>query len=205
MDNIHREASIPYDTLFPGPPTLTECMLDFGHVQQGNRKTLQQIIANTTTQPMIWLGHTGEAKWLTLEPDHGILHPGERQSIRVTADTRVLAIGEHCVTLTFSSEGDEMSIGRDTISKVKVEESSMTQQPATPLPLQAGPHLGWLTPQSTSTMGLVINNPDTRPIEWNIQIGGDASQMGKRSLLITSSSQAVTGRTSLSGSTGASS
>ena len=57
----------------------------------------------------------------------------------------------------------------------------MSQAPSsTPLPLQAGPHLGWLTPQSTSTMGLVINNPDTRPIEWDIQIEGDASQTGKR-------------------------
>ena len=180
MDNIYREDGIPYDPLFLGPPTLTECMLDFGQVKRGSRKTLQQIIANTTTLPMIWLGHTGEAKWLTLEPDHGILQPGERQSIRVTADTRVLAIGEHCVTLTFSSEGDETSMSKDTISKVKVEEASMSQQPATHLPLQAGLHFGWLTPQSTNTMGLVINNPDTRAIDWNIQIGSDASGMGKR-------------------------
>jgi len=181
MDTINREDGIPYDPLFPGPPTLTECMLDFGHIQRGNKKTLQQIIANTTAQPMIWLGHTGEAKWITLEPDHGILQPGERQSIRVTADTRVLAIGEYCVTLTFSSEGDEMSMSKDTISKVKVEEASMPQeQSSAPLLLQAGLHLGWLTPQSTSTMGLVINNPDTRPINWGIQIGNDASGMGKR-------------------------
>jgi hypothetical protein len=181
MDNTNREDGISYDPLFPGPPTLAECTLDFGHVKRGNKKTLRQIIANTTTQPMIWLGHTGEVKWLTLEPDHGILQPGERQSIRVTADTRVLAPGEHCVTLTFSSEGDETSMSKDTLSKVKVEEASMSQAPSsTPLPLQAGPHLGWLTPQSTSTIGLVINNPDTRPIEWDIQIGSDASQAGKR-------------------------
>lgn len=180
MDNVNRKDGIPYDILFPGPPTLMECMLDFGHVKRGNRKTLQQVIANTTTQPMIWLGHTGEAKWLILEPDHGILQPGERQSIRVTADTRVLAIGEYCVTLTFSSEGDEMSMSQDTISKVKVEGTSMSQQPSTPLPLQTGLHFGWLTPQSTNTMVLVINNPDTRSIDWDIQIGSDGSGMGTR-------------------------
>lgn len=178
MDNVNREDGIPFDPLLPGPPTLTQCMLDFGQVEQGNRKTLQQIIANTTTQPMIWLGHTGEAKWLTLEPDHGILQPGERQPIRVTADTRVLAVGEYSVKLTFSSEGDETSMSRDTISTVKVEGISMSQQPSTPLPLQAGLHFGWLTPQSTNTMGLIINNPDTRSIDWTIQIGSDGSGMG---------------------------
>ena len=184
MDDSNREDGIPYDTRFPGPPTLTECLLDFGHVQRGHRKILQQVIANTTTQPMIWLGHTGEVKWITLEPDHGILQPGERQSIRVTADTRVLAIGEHCVTLAFSSEGDETSMSKDTISKVKVEEAFMSQVPSsTPLPLQVGLHLGWLAPQSTSTVGVVINNPDTHPIEWDIQIASGDAQAGKKVLL----------------------
>src|ERR1700730_5455927 len=103
MDSVNREGSLPYDKPFPGPPTLTECMLDFGQVFRGTQKTLQQIIANTTKQPMIWLADAGESKWLIMEPDHGILQPGERQSIRVTADTSTLAVGEHSVTLTFSS------------------------------------------------------------------------------------------------------
>ena len=182
MDNVNREDGISYDTRLPEPPTLAECMLDFGHVQRGHRKTLQQTIANTTVQPMIWLGHTGEVKWITLEPDHGILQPGERRSIRVTADTRALAVGEHCVTLMFSSEGDEASTSRNMLSKVKVEESSMSQGPSPTSP-QVGLHLGWLTPQSTSTMALVINNPDTHPIEWDIQLASDASQAGKKVLL----------------------
>jgi hypothetical protein len=181
MCTVNREDGIPYDNPLPGAPTLAKSMLDFGHVKRGNKKTLQQVIANTTTQPMIWLGHTGEAKWLTLEPDHGILQPGERQSIRVTADTRGLDIGEYYVTLSFSSEEDETSISRNTIIKVKVEGASMSQnQPSTPLPLQAGLHLGWLTPQSTNTMGLVINNPDTQAIDWDIQIGSNAPGMATR-------------------------
>ena len=180
MDNVNQEDDIFYDNPFPGPPSLARCILDFGQVRRGDRKILQQIIANTTTQPMIWLGHTGGAKWLTLEPDHGILQPGERQSIRVTADTRMLAIGEHSITLTFSSEADETSVSRNILSKVKVEEASMSQKPSTPLPLRAGLHFGWLTPQSTNTMGLVISNPDARPVDWNIQIGSDAAGMGTR-------------------------
>ncbi len=180
MDMVNREGNLPYDTLFSGPPALTECMLDFGRVFRGNQKTLQQIIANTTKQPMIWLADAGESTWVMLEPHHGVLQPGGRQSIRVTADTSTLEVGEYSVTLTFSSEGDETSMRRNTISKVKVEESPMQPQPSTPLPLAPGPHLGWLTPQSTHTVGLVINNPDTRPIDWEAQVGTDASGMGKR-------------------------
>jgi Viral BACON domain len=179
MDIVNREDSLPYNTPFPGPPTLTECMLNFGRVFRGNQKTLQQIITNTTRQPMIWLADAGESKWLILEPDHGILQPGERQSIRVTADTSTLAVGEHSITLTFSSEGDETSMSRNTVSKVKVEEAPMQSEPLTPLSLTTGPHLGWLTPQSTNTVALVINNPDTHSIGWKIQIGG-ASGLGKR-------------------------
>lgn len=124
MCTVNRYDSIFYDTPLPGPPTLAKSVLDFGRVTRGSKKTLQQVVANSTPQPMIWQGHTSKARWLTLEPDHGVLRPGERQSIRVTADTRALDIGEHCVTLSFSSEGDETSIRKDTISKVKVEEPS---------------------------------------------------------------------------------
>jgi hypothetical protein len=180
MDSVNREGCLPYDKPFPGPPTLTECMLDFGQVFRGTQKTLQQIIANTTKQPMIWLADAGESKWLIMEPDHGILQPGERQSIRVTADTSTLAVGEHSVTLTFSSEGDETSMSKNTTSKVKVEESPVQPESLTPLSLTPGPHLGWLTPQSTNTIGLVINNPDTRSIDWEIQVGSGPSGMGNR-------------------------
>ena len=133
MDIVNEEGSLPYEKPFPGPPALTECMLDFGRVFRGNQKTLQQIITNTTKQPMIWLPDACESKWLILEPDYGILQPGARQSICVTVDTRSLEVGEHSVTLTFSSEGDETSMSRITQSKVKVEESPMQSESPTPL------------------------------------------------------------------------
>ncbi len=180
MDIVNKEGSFPYEKPFPGPPTLTECMLDFGRVFRGNQKTLQQIITNTTKQPMIWLADARESTWLIMEPDHGILQPGERQSIRVTVDTSKLEVGEHSVTLTFSSEGDETSMSKNTLSKVKVEESPMQSEPSTAISLEAGLHLGWLTPQSTHTTGLVINNPGASSIDWEITLGTGESGMGKR-------------------------
>jgi len=180
MDIVNKEGSLPHEELSAGPPTLIESTLDFGRVPQGSQKTLQQIIVNTTRQPMIWLADAGELRWLTLEPGHGVLQPGEQQSIRVTADTSDLQVGEHFVTLTFSSEGDETSMSRDTVSKVMVE---ATHKPQAPRPLEAGLNFGGLTPKSTSTLLLQISNPDDRPVEWEIKIGIGKPGVGVRETL----------------------
>src|SRR5579872_4773679 len=177
MDCVTEEGSLPHDAASQEPPTLIGCPLDFGNMPQGSRKTLQQIIANTTRKPMIWLADAGKSRWLCIEPDHGILQPGAQQPIRVTADTTALAVGEYVVTLTFSSEGDETSMSKPIPGNVTV--GKPVESP-TPLSLKAGLHLGCLTPQSTQTVGLVISNPDSRSIDWHIQIGSGESGMGNR-------------------------
>jgi hypothetical protein len=174
MDRQNKEESFSPDESRPRPPTINWCTLDFGYVLQGSQKTLQQIIANTTKRPMIWLADTHESRWLTLEPDHGVLQPGEQQSIRVTADTRFLERGEHSATLTFSSEGDETSMSEDTTGKIIVEEAR---------PLQVGLDFGNLTPHSTSKLGLLITNPNDLPVEWRIQIGDEKPGMAVRETL----------------------
>src|SRR6266496_50189 len=168
MDRQNKEEGSAPDKSLPGPPTLNQSMLDFGYVPLGSQKTLEQIIANTTRRPMIWLADAHESQWLTMDPDHGVLQPGEQQSIRVTADARSLEIGEHSATLTFSSEGDETSMSEDTTGKIIVEEPYKSR---TLHPLEAGLDFGFLTPDSTRKLGLLIKNPDDRPIEWRIQIG----------------------------------
>src|SRR5690242_1904860 len=129
MENMEEGSAA--DEFLPGPPTLHLSMLDFGYVPLGSQRTLEQVIANTTKQPMIWLADTPESGWLSVEPDHGVLQPGEQQSIRVTADSRSLEIGEHSATLTFSSEGDETSMSEYTTGKINVEEPALQ-------PLEAG-------------------------------------------------------------------
>jgi hypothetical protein len=155
---------LPYDEPLLGPPTLIDGDLDFGRVHQGVRKTLQQVIVNTNKQPVIWLADAGGAHWITLEPDQGVLQSGERQSIQVTADTASLATGEYSATITFSSEGDETSMSRKTASKIAVEKPPVTS-------LGAGLNFGSLTPGSTRTLGLLINNPATNPVTWRIETG----------------------------------
>lgn len=168
MDIVNKEDCLPHGESSPGPPTLIEYMLDFGYVPQGSQKTLQQVIVNNTKKPMIWLADFDESRWLTVQPDHGILQPGGQQSIRITADTRALEVGKHSVTLTFSSEGDETSMSTDTITKVMVK---APHKALAPRPLEAGLDFGGLTQQSTRTLRLVIGNPDNRPVKWRIQIG----------------------------------
>jgi hypothetical protein len=180
MDRQNKEESFSPDESLPGPPTLNQSTLDFGYVPQGSQKTLQQIIANTTKWPMIWLADAHESRWLILELDHGVLQPGEQQSIRVTADTTSLEIGAHSATLTFSSEGDESSMSKDTTGKIIVEEPHKLRAPR---PLEVGLDFGFLTPHSTSTLALLISNPDDRPVEWRIQIGKDKLGMGVRETL----------------------
>ena len=186
MDTVSKEESFAYDEPSPEPPALIESSLDFGHVLQGSSKTLQQVIANTTRKPMIWLADASDARWLTLEPDHGVLQPGEQQSIRMTANTRFLQVGEHTVTLTFSSEGDERSMSSNLIGKISVgnpENGPQRDPPLPPLALQAGLNFGGLTPQSTRTLMLQISNPDPREVQWEIQIGQGSSGAGVRKRL----------------------
>lgn len=56
----------------------------------------------------------------------------------------------------------------------------MQPESSTPLSLEAGLHLGWLTPHSAHTSGLVINNPGASSIDWEITLGTGGSGMGKR-------------------------
>jgi hypothetical protein len=169
MDSQNMEDDLPHQAPPLGPPRLFQSALDFGSVPQGY-KTLQQVIANTTKQPVIWLGESCAARWLTLEPDRGVLQPGERQLIRVTANTASLAVGEYSVTLTFSLEGDETSMSIDTTSKITVEEPHMQ-----PTSLGISVNFGELRPLSTRNLELVVSNPDDHDIKWDVTIG-DAVQ-----------------------------
>jgi hypothetical protein len=170
MDLQNKEDDLPHHMPPLGPPRLFQSALDFGRVPRGGYKTLQQVIANTNKQSVIWLGESCAARWLTLEPDRGVLQPGEQQLIRVTANTASLAVGEYSVTLTFSLVGDETSMSTDIAGKMIVEEQHMQ-----PTPLGVSVNFGELRPQSTRNLELVVSNPDDHAIKWDVTIG-DAVQ-----------------------------
>jgi hypothetical protein len=132
---------------------------------------------------MIWLADAANVSWLTLEPDHGVLQPGERQAIRITAHTRTLQVGEHSVTLTFSAEGDNKSMSSNAMSKISVvadERGQQASEQAVPLPLQPRLHFGGIMPQSTKTLMMEIYNPDDHAVTWNIHIGNEKPGLGTK-------------------------
>ena len=166
MDLQNKEDELPNHRPPLGLPTLFQSALDFGHVPQGGHKTLQQVIINTNKHAVIWLAETSANRWLTLDPDRGVLQPGERQLICITANTASLEVGEYAVTLTFSLEGEEISMRKDTASMITVEESQ--QQPVQP---EVCLNFGELRPDSTRILELVINNTEDREVTWNVKIG----------------------------------
>jgi Viral BACON domain len=170
MTMVNLEGSPPDEGSSSGlqPPVLSQAPLNFGVMAQGERKTVQEVISNTSGQPMIWLAETGGTVWLTLAPDKGVLLPGGQQAINLTVDTSCLAVGEHTVSLTFTSEGDEASMNTEKTANVAVE------QPAVAPPL-VGLHFGSLLPNSSRTLGLIIGNSDQRTVNWTAKIenGGE--------------------------------
>lgn len=167
MDMPNKEDDLAHDKPQSGPPTLQWSVLDFGGVLKGSQMTLQQIITNTTRQAMIWLADTGEARWLTVEPDHGVLLPGEQRPLCVTANTASLVVGEYSVTLTFSSEGDTTSMSSNTIGNIVVKDPSGLADGHSLFQVRLS--FGGLIEHSSRTLGLHISNPDNHQIEWRVE------------------------------------
>ena len=93
----------------PPPPILSQNLLDFGSLRQGESKTLQEQISNTSNQAMLWHADTDVKNWLTIDKGAGTLQPGQKEIVHVKVDTSSLAIGNYKATLIFSAEGDASS------------------------------------------------------------------------------------------------
>jgi len=145
------------------PPDLSPKSLDFGTLAQGGSKTLQEIISNPNKQPLLWHADTGGPSWLTLDKGTGTLQPGEQQTINVMVDASSLSVGGHIATLTFTSEGDERSVSEQVLVTLVI---SPVIAPA------VGLSFATLTPESSSTLPLLISNMDSRTIDWTVDTGG---------------------------------
>jgi len=93
----------------PPPPILSQNLLDFGSLRQGENKTLQEQVSNTSNQPMLWHADTDVKNWLTIDKGAGTLQPGQKEIVHVKVHTSSLAIGNHKAMLIFSAESDTSS------------------------------------------------------------------------------------------------
>jgi hypothetical protein len=87
-------------------PRVPQNPLDFGTVQRGTSKTLQETLTNPNNGTLIWnvsitysAGWTG---WLALNTSGGTIPVNGNQDLSVTANTGALTPGTYAATLTFS-------------------------------------------------------------------------------------------------------
>ncbi len=91
------------------PPIPGQNPLNFGALAGGSSRTVQVPLSNPSKKRMLWQADTDAKSWLTVDPSAGSLEPGEKKPVNVTADSSTLAIGRYTATLTFTSEGDDLS------------------------------------------------------------------------------------------------
>ena len=89
-----------------GGPRIPTNPLDFGIVQKGSSKTLQETLTNPNNATLIWnvsvTYGTGWAGWLSSNLLSGTIPANGNQGLSVTANTSALAPGTYAATLTFS-------------------------------------------------------------------------------------------------------
>src|SRR5215831_7719201 len=108
----------------PQPPVVRYTTLDFGTLPKGRTITREELITNTNEQRLLWCADTGEPSWLVLTPSAGSLEPGEQQKVTITAITDTLEVGNHNVTLFFTWEGDDYSVGTEVNATFGVDQVS---------------------------------------------------------------------------------
>ena len=160
----------------PQPPTVNPNSLDFGNPPQGDSKTLQVMISNPGTQPMLWDADTSKTRWLALDTLTGNLQPGQSLTVNVTVNTHFIVVGKHTATLTFTSEGDNKSASTQvpvilTVSPASGLEPQLQQNFAVSS-LEA--RLSFTRNlNSSQTLPLVITNWDSQnALKWSADNAG---------------------------------
>ena len=87
-------------------PRVPQNPLDFGTVQKGSSKTLDETLTNPNNAILTWSVSitygSGWAGWLSLNSSSGTIPANGNQDFFVTANTGALASGTYAATLNFS-------------------------------------------------------------------------------------------------------
>jgi hypothetical protein len=106
--------AVPLCGGYHGPPpclSASQFSLDFGAVERGSSKTLQELIYNHCAQSLNWTASSNR-DWISINKPHGTIAPGKQASAQVTINTKQLTPGTYTATLEISdlSETDYISI-----------------------------------------------------------------------------------------------
>jgi uncharacterized membrane protein len=144
----------------PAALTVNPSSLDFGTLNPGTSKTLQETVNNTGGQALTWnLDTTSLPGWLSVDTSSGTVSAGGQQTINVKADTSNLSPGPYTTTLNFASNGGNKSVQVSLVVNTPKQSPQMTVSPNSL-------DFGALDPNATKTMQETISNTGGQTLNW---------------------------------------
>ena len=145
----------------PAALTVNPSSLDFGKMDQGTTKTLQETVSNSGGQPLTWNIDTGGTNWLSVDAGNGTVQAGSSQTINVTANTSNLKPGPYSATLNFTSNGGNASVSVTLTVNAPTPSAHLA---VSPNPLD----FGALDPNTTKTLPEMVSNTGGQALTWNL-------------------------------------
>ncbi len=135
--------------------------LDFGKMDPGTTKTLQETVSDSGGQSLTWNVDTGGTNWLSVDTGNSTVQSGGNQTINVKADTSNLSPGPYSATLNFTSNGGNASVSVTlTVNTPPSVQRKLTSQQTQSQTVKA---TGQGTTQGTQATGsILIGNGDLK-------------------------------------------
>src|SRR6266702_3075170 len=148
-------------TTSPAVLAVNPAGLDFGKMDPGTTKTLQETVSDSGGQSLTWNVDTGGTNWLSVDTGNGTVQPGGNQTINVKADTSNLSPGPYSATLNFTSNGGNASVSVTlTVNTPQPVQRTLTSQQTQSQTVKA---TGQGTTQGTQATGsILIGNGDLK-------------------------------------------
>src|SRR6266571_1648858 len=148
-------------TTSPAVLAVNPAGLDFGKMDPGTTKTLQETVSDSGGQSLTWNVDTGGTNWLSVDTGNGTVQPGGNQTINVKADTSNLSPGPYSATLNFTSNGGNKSVQVSLVVNTPIQPPKIA---VSPNPLD----FGALDPNATKTLPETVKNTGGQSLTWNL-------------------------------------
>ena len=148
-------------TTSPAVLAVNPAGLDFGKMDPGTTKTLQETVSDSGGQSLTWNVDTGGTNWLSVDTGNGTVQSGGNQTLNVKADTSNLSPGPYSATLNFTSNGGNASVSVTlTVNTPPSVQRKLTSQQTQSQTVKA---TGQGTTQGTQATGsILIGNGDLK-------------------------------------------
>lgn len=159
--NTSVQVSLVVNTPVP-PAQITVGPLDFGAIDPGTSKTLQETINNSGGQPLTWKLDTASLPgWLSADTSSGTVQAGKQQTINVTANASNLKPGSYTATLNFTSNG----------GNAQVHVTLTVNTPLAPPPqivVGPPPNFGAVNQNTSTTLPETVSNSGGQTLHWTL-------------------------------------